>query len=274
MARIYEFHLRNRNVFWCAIGGLPCRLNWLEMVSTKPLLNIYVQHASYRFHRSFIAQAPLCTIAFVAVYFVLDMPEKNDAHWKEKVKRVDFLGALTLVLAVVSLLLGLDNGSNIGWTELWAIVPLILAPCLFLAFILVEVWCASNPFAPGHVIFDGNLFPCFVINFFGMGCHFGTLFFAPLFLQAVSGWDATSSGSILVPSLAVSVVASIGAGAILKRTDRFRTLAICSYMLAPPGVALILVGMASKSPWLIGIGLAIPTIGVSAGEYSMLEIII
>lgn len=101
-----------------------------------------------------------------------------------------------------------------------------------------------------------------------MGSHFGTLFFAPLFLQAVNGWDATSSGSILVPSLAISVAASVGSGAILKRTDKFRTLAICGYMLAPPGVALIIVGMALKSPWLLGIGLAIPTIGVSAGSYT------
>lgn len=65
-------------------------------------------------HRSFLAQAPLCTIAWLAVYFVLDVPRPDQSHWLQKIRKVDFLGALVLVLAVVALLVGLDSGSNLA----------------------------------------------------------------------------------------------------------------------------------------------------------------
>lgn len=64
--------------------------------------------------RSFILQTPLCVVAWVAVYFVLDLPPPSHDSWLTKLRQIDFLGAFTLVAAVVALLAGLDFGSNLG----------------------------------------------------------------------------------------------------------------------------------------------------------------
>lgn len=107
--------------------------------------------------RSFIAQVPILAAAFVAAYWILDVPQLDTSHWRDKLARVDFLGAFFLVSAVLCLLIGLDNGSNTGWDKLYTIVPLAISPALFAIFILVEIKVASHPFAPGHIIFERSV---------------------------------------------------------------------------------------------------------------------
>ncbi len=66
-------------------------------------------------YRSFLCQAPLTLLAIVSVYFTLQLPPVEDADWRAKLRRIDFLGAFMLVSSVFTLLLGLDRGSNITW---------------------------------------------------------------------------------------------------------------------------------------------------------------
>lgn len=54
--------------------------------------------------RSFLGQAPLCLVAFGLVYFILELPKMDQSHWREKLAKVDFLGAFSLVIAVSFLL--------------------------------------------------------------------------------------------------------------------------------------------------------------------------
>ncbi|KAI9166833.1 multidrug resistance [Paramyrothecium foliicola] len=192
---------------------------------------------------SFIAQAPLCAIAFVAVYFVLDLPPRSYNHWLTKMRQIDFLGAFVLILAVVALLVGLDSGSNLGWSHKITIISLTLAPVISAIFIFVEIKIASHPFAPGHIIFDSGLFACYMCNFFGIAGQMGIFFFMPLFFQAVQGISATGSGALLVPAMISSVIASLGGGIIIRKTEKFYWITVCSFgvllfSLVPLGLSL------------------------------------
>ncbi|GJN68833.1 hypothetical protein PLIIFM63780_000981 [Purpureocillium lilacinum] len=196
---------------------------------------------------SFLAQAPLCTIAWLAVYFVLDVPRPDQSHWLQKIRKVDFLGALVLVLAVVALLVGLDSGSNLGWSHLITVLSLALAPLLFALFVLIEVRFATHPFAPGHIIFDRGLIACYLANFFGMAGQFGLLFFLPLYFQAVESYSATVSGSLLVPAMVAGVLASIGGGWVIKRTGKFYAITIAGYGLQALGILPLAVALWYKA---------------------------
>lgn len=216
---------------------------------------------------SFIAQAPLCVAAFLVVYFVLDLPTTSTEHWLKKLERVDFLGATTLVTAVVALLVGLDFGSNLGWSNTATIVSLALTPVLFGAFIFVEMCVAEEPFAPGHVVFARDLLPCFVSNFFVMGGGMVGIFYVPLFFQAVMGYSATRAGSLLVPGLLSVTFASVGGGLILKRTGTFRTTTIVSYFIAAVGSVLTGLGVYYKETWVVVAGLFFNAIGNGASKF-------
>ena len=130
---------------------------------------------------------PLCALAFVVVGFALKLPKTESSDWKTKLKRVDFLGALVLVCAVFTLLLGLDRGSNDSWKAPITIIPLCLSFPLSFLFILVELKIAAEPFAPGRIIFERSLVACYLCNFFSFGGWLAGLFYLPLYFQARGG---------------------------------------------------------------------------------------
>ncbi|SPJ74412.1 related to multidrug resistance protein [Fusarium torulosum] len=93
-----------------------------------PLGGLLADSVGWRW--SFLGQVPLCFVAFIAVYFVLDLPPPEQDHWLAKVRKVDFLGAFILVAAVIALLAGLDFGSNFGWSHIVTVVSLSMTPGL------------------------------------------------------------------------------------------------------------------------------------------------
>jgi len=118
------------------------------------------------------------------VSIVLKLPKTEDVDWKTKLRRVDFLGAIVLVCAVFTLLLGLDRGSNVSWRAPITIASLCLAFPLFILFVLVELKVAAEPFAPARIVFERSLFACYLCNFFSFAGWLSVFFYVPLFFQA------------------------------------------------------------------------------------------
>ncbi|KAI9807872.1 MAG: hypothetical protein M1825_005178 [Sarcosagium campestre] len=208
---------------------------------------------------SFIGQAPLTLIAFISVYLTLELPQNENADWKTKLKRVDFLGALTLVVAVFTLLLGLDRGSNVSWRLPLTLISLGASLALFIIFIFIEVKIATEPFAPGHIIFERSLFACYLCNFFSFGGYLATLFYLPLYFQAVDGLSASQAGVRLLPGIAAGVSGSLFAGVWMKRTGRYYWLTVTAYTFLTVGVVpmLLFTGLVSRSIWGIWASLVI-----------------
>ncbi|PNP82985.1 hypothetical protein FNYG_03307 [Fusarium nygamai] len=204
-----------------------------------PLGGILADSVGWRW--SFLGQVPLCFLAFIAVYIVLDLPPVEHDHWLAKVRKIDFLGAFTLVAAVVTLLFGLDSGSNLGWSHAMTVAALSLTPVLFALFLLIEINVASHPFTPGHIIFDGSLFACYGVGFFSGAGQTSTIFFLPLIFQAVQGLGATQSGSLLVPGMVAGVAGSLLGGWIIKRTEKFYAITLSANALVL--VSVIPMGM-------------------------------
>jgi MFS family permease len=160
---------------------------------------------------AFIAQGPLCVAAFVAVALVLELPEQDRSGWREKILKVDFLGAAVLIVAIFGLLVGLDRGSNVSWGSPYAIAGLCATP-LFVVFVLVEMYVAGNPFAPGRIILNRSLFACYLCNFFSFSGWLASLFFIPLYWQVIGDYSAAHAGLLLVPSICCGVSGSLIGG--------------------------------------------------------------
>jgi MFS family permease len=209
----------------------------------------------------------LCLVAFAAVYFVLQLPAIEDSHWREKLARIDFLGAFCLVFATFTLLLGLDRGSNVAWSSPIAIACVSTSVPLFVIFVLVEMKWASNPFAPGHIIFERSLIASYLCNFFSMAGYLGTLFYIPLFFQVVDGVSAFEAGLRLIPGIIGSVLGSIGGGMIMQKTGKFYWVTVIAYILHPFGSLLIVLfsGFITNSTVGIITGLVFCGLGGGAG---------
>lgn len=205
------------------------------MVSGAPIGGLIADTIGWRW--AFAGQFPLSLVAWLAVFFVLDVPKTDHAHWTHKVLRIDFLGAFTLASAVFTLLFGLDNGSNEGWSQRITIIPLALTPLLFALFLFIEVKVASVPFAPGHIILDPPLLAVYLANMFGVASQMGVSFFIALFFQAAVGLSATYSGLMFIPSTFFGLTGSLGGGILMRRTGKYYWITVIGYALIVLGIA-------------------------------------
>jgi predicted MFS family arabinose efflux permease len=216
---------------------------------------------------AFMGQAPLCLVAFISVFFVLKLPPRDEKHWKAKLGRVDFLGAIVLVLAVFGMLLGTDRGSNVSWKIPLSYGPLIASVALFGLFVLVEMRYAAEPFAPGHIIFDRSLFAGYLCNFFSFGGWLAGIYYIPLFFQAVDGYGAAASGVRLLPAILAGVLGSLFGGYGIKRTGKYYWLTVTAYTMLVIGMVVIFLfaGTISNSTWGLSTGMTICGFGNGIG---------
>jgi predicted MFS family arabinose efflux permease len=224
---------------------------------------------------SFIAQGPLCILAFIAVAVVLDMPKQDHSHWLSKIAKIDFLGAFILITAVFGLLVGLDRGSNVSWSNPITIAALCTTP-LFLVFVLVEKNVASHPFAPFRIILNRTLFACYLCNFFSMGGWIASLFFIPLWWQVAGDLSASQAGVLLIPCIFAGVLGSLFGGLYMKRTGRYYWLTGIAYSSLIVGLLIIFLfsgALVESTPAMVvgtcicafsnGIGVTTTLIGLS-----------
>ncbi|KAL8966523.1 MAG: hypothetical protein Q9197_005931, partial [Variospora fuerteventurae] len=235
-----------------------------------PLGGVLADLFSWRW--AFLAQAPMCALAFLSVTFVLHLPKGESAGWKKKLARVDFLGAFVLVSAVFTLLLGLDRGSNDSWTVPVTIVSLSISFPLFILFVLVEQRFAAEPFAPSRIIWDRSLVACYLCNFFSFAGYLSVIFYIPLFFQAVDGLTATQASVRLLPTIIAGVCGSLIGGLLMQKTGRYYWLTVIAYSMLFVGVLIMMLfsDLIMNSTYGIAVGLVVGGFGNGIGTTSSL----
>ncbi|THZ29330.1 MFS general substrate transporter [Aureobasidium pullulans] len=235
-----------------------------------PLGGILADSIGWRW--AFLGQVPLCVLAFVVVGSVLKLPKREQTDWKQKLRRIDFLGAAILICAVFTLLLALDRGSNVSWKANITIISISLSIPLFILFVFVEMKVASEPFAPGHIIFNRSLFACYLCNFFSFSGWLAALFYIPLYFQAVDGLTATQAGVRLIPGIIAGVSGSLFGGFYMQRTGKFYWLTVIAYACLVVGMTTVFLftGFVVNSTIGIIIGMCICGSGNGVGVTSTL----
>ncbi|KAL1880979.1 hypothetical protein Plec18167_003519 [Paecilomyces lecythidis] len=230
-----------------------------------PLGGILADYIGWRW--AFLAQVPLCILAFIAVSIMLKVPARDKTDWKTKLRRIDFLGAVVLVGAVLGFLVGLDRGSNVSWKLPITIISLSVSIALFALFVIVEVYVAAEPFAPGHIIFDRSLFACYACNFFSFGGWLAALFYLPLYFQAMDGVSATRAGIRLLPSIVAGVSGSLFGGFVMRWTGKYYWLTVTAYALLTSGLTFIFLfsGAAAESLAGMSVGMVMSGFGNGIG---------
>lgn len=228
-----------------------------------PLGGFFVDSVGWRW--AFLSQAPMTLIAFTAVSFALKDPVRDNVNWRQKLRRVDFLGAGVLIVAVFSLLAALDQGSNVSWSSPITIAAICVSLPAFLLFVFVEMKISVEPMAPGHIVFAGPLLACYLCNFFSFGGWLAMIFYIPLYYQVVDGKSATAAGLRLLPAIMLGVIGSLFAGQVMKRTGRYFWLTVICYATLVLGMIPVILCTGSIVKSTIGISIGISICGFSNG---------
>jgi EmrB/QacA subfamily drug resistance transporter len=167
---------------------------------------------------------------------------------------VDYAGAALLMASVVTLLLGLMDGTS------YSLFLIAASIALFLALLWVESR-ATDPILPLH-LFRERLFAIAVTHGVLTGwAMFGSISFIPLFVQSVLGTSATGAGITIAPMLLGWVGASIIGTRLLLKVG-YRRLAILGTSFLVIGAFLMSTADANISQNLLMVYVSLMGIGM------------
>ncbi|KAL8715818.1 MAG: hypothetical protein Q9220_000485 [cf. Caloplaca sp. 1 TL-2023] len=178
---------------------------------------------------AFLIQVPSTVLSGILIFFTVRIPVKSSdrSTWK----RIDFLGAVTLIVTLMLLLLGINSGGNVvPWNHPLVFVTLVLSALFLLLFIYIEANHASEPVIPVRLLLDRTVLSACLTNWFTTMSYFSILFYGPIYFQ-VKGLSTTAAGARLMPASLGVGLGSVGSGLIMRWTGRYYYLSVCTQLI-------------------------------------------
>jgi hypothetical protein len=152
---------------------------------------------------------------------------------------VDYLGALLLVLTILTLLYGLSPPAI---SPLSLLLSLVLLPL----FLLRELRYHRDPIIPVSVLASrGVLLSCLATLGF-MLARWAVLFYAPVAAAALLAWRPAAAGAVLVPTNVGFALGGLGAGALhIRRPGGWYRACLVSTTLFALSLGLLAISIAS-----------------------------
>lgn len=151
----------------------------------------------------------------------------------QRLKRIDYAGAITIVLAVVCFLIATSLGGNIKpWSD-----PLVLgcfasATILTVLFCIIEAKYALYPLMPWNIISSRTPLACSMTNFWCIMATTALIYVTPLFFQALLGMSASKAGMYFLPKVASISIGSVLVGKYMSHTGEYRKITIFMALIA------------------------------------------
>ncbi|MCW2635089.1 MAG: Drug resistance transporter, EmrB/QacA subfamily [Blastococcus sp.] len=205
----------------------------------------------------FYVNVPLGILAFVVVMRVLHLPHTRREH------RIDWPGALALVVALVPLLIVAEQGRTWGWGSGRALICYAIGVVGLIAFVLAERAYQDDALLPLR-LFKNRSFAIGSIGSIVLGAGmFGGILLLPQYLQIVHGSSPTVAGLQMIPLVAGIMTGAMGSGIAIGRTGRYKIFPLVGIVFIVAAlVSMSFILGADTSVWslvpfmvLLGIGL-------------------
>ncbi len=153
--------------------------------------------------------------------------------------RIDWWGAVALVVGLVPLLIIAEQGRTWGWSSGGAWACYVIGVIGIAAFVRVEAVMGDDALLPLR-LFRSGVFATGAAQSFIIGIGmFGGLASIPLYLQIVKGASPTKSGLLILPLVAGIMTASLIAGQVTSRTGRYKIFPVLGSLMLIIGLGLM-----------------------------------
>lgn len=176
-------------------------------------------------------------IGLIAMYFIATKMPRLASGLKPK---IDYIGAILVIVFSVPLLLGLTFGAdgNYGWTSSLVLGLFATSIVALIAFLFVESRHES-PILP-LTLFKNPTFAWGVLARFFIGAAFlGAILFLSLYLVNVQGVSATKAGTATIPLTMGLIFGAIMSGQLASRLGYYKMLIIIGLCLMMGGFFLL-----------------------------------
>jgi hypothetical protein len=186
---------------------------------------------------------PIGAIAITVIILVLKIHRDNNPDHltlRERVLKLDLIGASIIVPTVVCLLLALQwGGTTYPWSNSRIIGLFVGFALLTTIFVATQIRLGDGATVPPRLFKNRNValalaFACF----FGSG-FFSLIFYLAIYFQSVKGSSATHAGIQLLPLLISTVLSSIMTGGLITAIGYYTPVMMFCMVLFCIGSGLI-----------------------------------
>jgi len=145
----------------------------------------------------FWINVPLCAITFIVVVVFLDSAKFNQVP--SSTNQYDWIGASLSTAVLLTFLLTLSNGTNVGWTSL----PILAGVAVFLVVLILFIWVESRSAHPmlNLTLFRSTAFSVGTssnyLSFLGVSSF---RFIIPFYLQSALLLNPAQVAYVLIPN--------------------------------------------------------------------------
>jgi hypothetical protein len=211
------------------------------------------------------------------LFFFTPVPQAGgipSPTWKERIKQFDIIGTIFLLPGIICLLIALQcGGSTYPWSNGRIIALFVIFGVSILAFISVQFWRPKYATVSPPLLRKRSGWAAACFAFFMGSAFFVTVYYLPIWFQAVKGVSAYESGIRNIPILLSVVVGTILSGGLVTKVGYYTPFMLASTVLTSIGAGLLTtLDLDTSSPkWIgyqvicgfgIGMGLQLPLIAV------------
>ena len=206
----------------------------------------------------FWVNVPIGLIALVVVNRVLRLPHRRSSH------RIDWSGAVALIVGLVPLLVIAEQGREWGWMSPGAWACYLVGIAGVVGFVMVETRMGEDALIPMR-LFDNGIFSVGAAQSFVVGIGmFGGIASIPLYLQIVKGASPTKAGLLILPLVVGIMASAMIAGQLTSRTGHYKRWPVIGSGLMIVSLLLMVTVGADTPLWrtdiymlLFGVGLGL-----------------
>ncbi len=233
--------------------GLSATMTYLGLTVGPSLGGWLAQQLSWR--AVFYINVPIGALALgLSLYFV---PSDSPVEINHK---FDLAGAITFMAGLITLLLGLNQGSEWGWTSLPIITLFVGAIILLTIFVLIEKR-SPNPMLDLK-LFRNTLFTASTVNaVFNYICLYSIVFLMPFYLIQGRSLNSAQAGLLLTAQPIVMAIVTPISGTL---SDRIGSRLPGMIGMAVLGFGLYLLSRLDHTTplWVAALGLAVSGLGI------------
>ena len=181
----------------------------------------------------FLVNVPIGILALIVVFRTLHV------HHVKRSTRIDWMGAVALVICLVPLLTVAEQGQGWGWGSGRTIAGFVVGALGLALFIAAEAYMKDAALIPLRMFkIRPALITVIASVLVGMAL-FGGIMMLPLYLQIVHGVTPTESGLLMLPMVVGMMSAGLISGVITGRTGRPRLFPIFGSIIFTIGFGLL-----------------------------------
>jgi hypothetical protein len=163
----------------------------------------------------------------------------KNATWMEKVLKIDLIGFCIFALANTMLLMGLEwGGTKYPWNSSIVIGLICGGTATFVALGLWFWHKGQSALIPTRFFYGFNNNAITLTSFAQSGATFVSLYWMPVWFQAVKQANALNSGVILLPLILFQLVSSVAGGGFVQKTRYYLPVVILGNMFIAVGAGL------------------------------------